>query len=139
MKLSADTTKAALLVALTLALAGCGKQDEKSSAASTAGAASASIPAGNGDKTLLLAECDKLPDPKATDNSAAGRATAVSQGVAARAACRKEVEQPNADLARIREIMEKEQAGKQAREVSNKEWFNGVKEGGKKPIRDLKY
>jgi hypothetical protein len=144
MSLHAYTTKSALIVALSLVLAACGKQDEQPTAASASQLASApAFPAGNSDKPLTLAQCEKLPDPKPAHDSAAGRATAVSQGVAARAACKKEVaaqqDKPNADLARIRAIKEKEQADEASREVSNKEWFRGLKEGAGKPIRDYKY
>lgn len=143
MVLHAHTTKAALLVALTLALAACGKQDEQPAASTPAAASAPAFPTGNGDKQMTLAECDKLPDPKPADESAAGRAAAVGQGQAARAACKKEVaaqqDKPNADLARIREIKESEQAERDARKVSEAEWKRGVKEGAKQPIKEYKY
>lgn len=134
MALFTHTTQAALLVALSLALAGCGKQEEP--------AAAAAFPAGNADKPLTLAECAKLPDPKPADDSAASRATAVSQGVAAREACKKEVamqDKPNADLARIREIKEKEDAERTVAKQSEEEFRRGLKEGGAKPLQGLKY
>lgn len=128
------TIKAALLVAFVLALAACGKQEEPPTATP--------FPTGN-DKVLTVAECEKLPDPKPRDDSAAGRATAVSEGVAARAACKKTAEaaqdKPNADLARIREIKEKEQAEQAARKVTEAEWKKGIKEGGAKPVKEYKY
>lgn len=143
MFLQAHTAKAALLVALTLALAGCGKQEEQPAASPAAAVSSPAFPTGNGDKVLTAADCDKLPDPKRVDESAAGRATAVSQGVAARAACKKEaaaqLDKPNADLARIREIKEKEQVDHADRKISEKEWGKRVKEGGSKPVREFKY
>ena len=77
MVLHAHTTKAALLVALTLALAACGKQDAQPDASTPAAASTPAFPTGNGDKVMTLADCDKLPDPKPADDSAAGRAAAV--------------------------------------------------------------
>lgn len=136
MFLHAHTTKAALLVGLTLALAACGKQEDQP-------AASPAFRTGNGEKVRTAADCDKLPDPKPADESAAGRATAVSQGVAARAACKKEVaaqqDKPNADLARIREIKEKEEAERVGRKVSEEEWKRGIREGASRPLKEYKY
>lgn len=128
----AQTTKAALLVA-ALVLAACGKQEEPP--------AITQYPTENY-MGLTVAECEKLPDPKPHDDSAAGRATAVSQGAASRAACKKTAEaadKPNADLARIREIKEKEQADQAARKVTEAEWKKGIKEGGAKPVKEYKY
>ena len=144
MSLHPHTTKTALLVALMFALAGCVRQEGLPEETSPAAAASSSpFPTGNGATTLTLADCDKLPDPKSLDDSAAGRATAVSLGVAARAACKKELvsqqANPNADLARIREIKEKEQADQADRKISEKEWGSRIKEGGSKPVREFKY
>lgn len=139
----AHTTKAALLVALTLALAACGKQDAQPDASTPTAASAPAFPTGNGDKAMTLADCDKLPDPKPVDDSAAGRAAAVGQGQAARADCKREVTakqgKPNADLARIREIKEKEDADREARKVSEAEWKQGIKEGAKQPIKEYKY
>ena len=144
MALHPNITKAALLVALTFALAGCGKQEGLPAETSSAGTASSSpFPTGNGVKALTLADCDTLPDPRSADDSAAGRATAVSLGAAARAACKKELvtqqEKPNADLARIREIKEKEQADQADRKISEKEWGKRINEGSGKPLKEYKY
>lgn len=136
--------KFALVITLALFMVGCGKQEETVTTPPTA-ASEPAFPTGNGDKVMVMtiADCDKLPDPKPTDDSAAGRATAVSQGVATRAACKKEVtalqDKPNADLARIRAIKEKEQADQADRKISEKEWGRRIKEGGSQPIRELKY
>ena len=134
--------KTALLLGLALALAACGKQDDQATA-SPAAAASSAFPAGNSDNVRTAADCDRLPDPTTPDDSAAGRATAVSQGVAARAACKKAVaaqqDKPNADLARIREIKEKEQADLADRNISEKEFGKRFKEAGSQPIREYKY
>jgi hypothetical protein len=133
MSLHAYTTKGALIVALSLVLAACGKQDQPATP----------FPTGNGQAPLTAADCDKLADPKPADDSAAGRATAVSQGVAARAGCKKEVaaqqDKPNADLARMREIMEKQEAERSAAKQSDEQFKRGLKEGAKQPIREFKY
>ena len=127
-------TQAALLLALAIALTACGKQDEQPAPA---------FPMGNGDKATTLADCDKLPDPKPADDSAASRGGAVAQGQAARAACKKEFaarqDKPNADLARIREIKEKEEADRAQRKVSEEEWKRAIKEGSSAPLREYKY
>jgi len=133
MSLHAYTTKGALIVALSLVLAACGKQDQPA----------APFPTGNGQSPMSATDCDKLPDPKPADDSAAGRATAVSQGAAARAACKKEVaahqDKPSADIARMREIMEKQEAERGARKISEKEWGRRLNEGASKPIKEYKY
>jgi hypothetical protein len=121
------TTKAALIAALTLALAACGKQEELPAAQSPDKAA------------LTVAECDKLPDPKPADDSAAGKATAVSQGVAAREACKKTAAKGSDDLARIREIMEKQEAERTAVKKSEEEWKRGINESAGKPLKEYKY
>ena len=135
----AHTGKVALLMALTLALAACGKQDTPSGAAASASAAS--FPTGNGDKSLTFAGSDKLPEPKPADDSAAGRAAAVGLGQAARAACKKDLvaQQPNADLARIREIKEHEEADRLGHKKSEEEWKQGVKDGAAQPLKKYSY
>lgn len=134
MSLHAHTTKGALIVAFSLVLAACGKQEQPPATP---------IPTGNDKPTITAADCDKLPDPKPTDDSAAGKATAVSQGIAARAACKKGVEaqqdKSNADLARMREIMEKQEAERSAAKQSDEEFRRGLKEGAKAPLRNFKY
>lgn len=143
MVLHTHTTKAALLVALTVALTACSKQDEQPAASTPAAASAPAFPTGNGDKVMTLADCDKLPDPKPADDSAAGRAAAVGQGQSARAACKKEVtaqqDKPNADLARVREIKEKEEAERNRRAQSDEAWNQRVKEAAKAPIKEYKY
>lgn len=143
MVLYAHTTKVGLMLAFTLALAACGKPDRQSGA-STLGAASApAFPTGNRDKVMTLADCDKLPDPKPADDSAAGRAAAVGQGHAARAACKKEVvaqqDKANGDLARIRELQEKEAADRANRKHSEQEWGKRLNEAANTPIKEYKY
>jgi hypothetical protein len=143
MVLHTHTTKAVLLVALTIGLTACGKQDERAAASMPAAASASAFPTGNADKVMTLADCDKLPDPKPADESAAGRAAAVGQGQSARADCKRAVaakqDKANADLARIREIKEKEDAAGEARRVSEAEWKRGIKEGAKQPIKEYKY
>jgi hypothetical protein len=124
-------------------LTACGKHDEQAAPAAASASASASPTTNAHQTTTTAADCDKLPDPKPADESAAGRATAVSQGIAARAACKKAVANQqntaNADLARIREIKEKEQADQASREKSSKEWFGNVKKAGQAPLKEFKY
>ncbi len=132
-------TKATLLIAISLAVGACSKQEE-TPPATPANAASAPV----SPNAMTAADCDKLPDPARSDDSAAGRAAAVSQGQALRRSCKKTVEQaqetkPNADLARIREIKEKEQSDQSAREKSNKEWFGNLSKGAKQPVKEYKY
>lgn len=130
----AHITWGATIVALSLALASCGKQEQ--AAPITVEPTKAAAPP-------TAADCDKLPDPKPHDDSAAGKATAVSEGVAARDACKRAVstqqDKANADLARIRAIKEKEEAERSARKVSEGEWKRGVKDGSKQPIKEYKY
>ena len=133
----------ALFIALTALLSACEKPEESQVAAIAASAAKEAFPMGNGTSPLTPADCEKIPNPKPTDDSAASQATAVSQGTAARAACKKaalgSVDKPNADLARIREIKEKEQADEANRKISEKEWGKRLNEGAGKPIKDYKY
>lgn len=132
-----------LLIALTVLLSACDKAEEKQVAAIAASAAKEAFPVGNASATPTLGDCEKIPNPKPTDDSAASQATAVSQGTAARAACKKaalaSMDKPNADLARIREIKEKEQADEASRKISEKEWGKRLNEGAGKPIKDYKY
>lgn len=127
---------AGLMAACALALAACSKQPDTP----TAPAAQTAQPG-----AFTAADCDRLSDPKALDDSAAGKATAVSQGMAAREACKKtataqqDKDKPNADLARIREIKEREEAQRNAAKVSEEEFKRGFKEGAKQPLRDFKY
>lgn len=133
----------ALVLALSGLLAGCDKAEEKQVAAIAASAAQDAFPVGNASPALKAGDCENIPNPKPTDDSAASQATAVSQGMAARAACKKAadaaLEKPNADLARIREIKEKEQADEASRKISEKEWGKRLNEGAGKPIKDYKY
>jgi hypothetical protein len=139
--------KAAVLAGLALALVACGKQADPSAApvpavATTAASSPSLLPAGNEDQALTLADCDRLSDPKADDDSAAGRATAVSRGQALRAACKKKIAaraNPDGDPARAREIRGQQQAGQAHREISEEEWKRQVKEGAKAPLKTYKY
>ena len=123
MALLTHTTKGALVVALTLVLAACDKQDEQLAAA---------LPTGNSDKpALTLAECDKLPDPKPRDESAAGKATAVSEGMAARQACKK--------AAAAQQDKANAEPAERAANQRNTESGQAALDGARKPIRELKY
>jgi hypothetical protein len=137
------TLKAALLVAVTLALSACGKQDEQPAPPTSTAASGPTFPTGNGDKPMTLADCDKLSNPKTADDSAAGLATAAAQGLKARADCKKEVaaqqDKPNADLARIREIKEGEEAERRRSAKSDEEFFKRIKEASKAPLRKFDF
>lgn len=132
MTLSAKTIKAAILIALPLALVACGKSEQPVAKV---------FPTGNTKTVVTAADCSKLPDPKPADDSAAGRARAVSDGTAARAACMKGTGRDTAaaDLARIREIKESELADQTSAKQSEGEFRKGIKEGGARPVRNFKY
>jgi hypothetical protein len=137
MVLRTNTTKGTLILALLLALGACTRQEEPPK--------DAALPAGSTQQApMSAADCDKLPDPTPTDDSAAGRARAVSEGMAIREACKKtaaanQQDKANADLARIREIKEKEQADQATTKQSDKEFYRGLAEGAKQPIKEFKY
>jgi hypothetical protein len=127
-----------LILALLLALSACTKQDEppKPDPASPTGTTQQA--------PMSAADCDRLPDPRPIDDSAAGRARAVSEGMAAREACKKAAavtpqDKANADLARIRQIKEKEQADQAARRMTEQEWGQRINESSGKPIKEYKY
>lgn len=132
MTLRGNTIKGVILVALPLVLGACDKPDQSGAEV---------FPTGNAESALTAADCEKLPDPKPVDDSAAGRARAVSEGAAARASCRKSVNQDtaSADLQRIREIKEAERADQASAMQSDGEFRKGIKEGGARPVRDFKF
>ena len=123
-----------MLIALALMLGACSKPEEPTS--TPAPDATTAAP-------LSAADCDRMPDPAPTDDSAAGRSTAVSRGVAARTACKRAASAPpgqtNADVARMREIMEKQEAERKGQKISDEEWARRVKEAGKAPVKEYKY
>lgn len=143
MSLHTHMSKAAMLILLLLVLAACGKQEDEGVAPASVPVSMPHLPAPVVEQAMTPADCDKLPDPKPESDSAASRAAAVSQGMAARAACKKYVAaqdfKANDDLARIRAIKEKEQADLADRKVSEEEWAARVKEGGSKPVRQFSY
>lgn len=126
--------KAAVIVTFGLALTACTKPEEPATPA---------IPAGNAQAPMSAADCDRLVDPTPSDDSPTGKATAVSQGMAARAACKRAASAPhgqsNEDLARMRQIMEKQEAERNGRKISDEEWARRVKEAGKKPPKEYHY
>ncbi|RRS01168.1 hypothetical protein EIP75_21575 [Aquabacterium soli] len=132
MKLKVNTIKGCALLAMSLVLVACGKQDQPDAKA---------FPTGNAGSVITAADCDKLEDPKPADESAAGRAKAVSAGQAARSACKKGAAQGTGadDLARIREIKEAELADQTSAKQAEGEFRKGIKEGGARPVRDFKY
>ena len=129
-------TTASLIAASALALAACSKQPDTTTAPPSPTAQPGAFTA---------SDCDRLPDPKPLDDSPAGQATAASQGMTAREACKKTAnaqgakDKPNADLARIREIKELEQADLAAAKRRNTESGQAAANGAAKPIRELKY
>jgi hypothetical protein len=131
-RISKDTLiKSAVALALGFALIGCAEKPEE----------------GANTQAEAMATCEGLKDPQPKDDSAAARGVAAAEGIAARNACMKavlgqadkKVSDPNKDLARLRELAEKEDAEKSAVKNSDKEFFEGVKEGGAKPLQGLKY
>ena len=129
------TTTASLIAACAFSLAACTKQPETTNSPPSQTARPGAFTA---------ADCDRLPDPKPLDESAAGKATASYQGMAAREACKKtataqgDKDKPNADLARIRELKEIEEARVKAANQSTEEFAKGVARGAAAPIRILK-
>lgn len=126
----AHVIRGAAIVALSLALVACGKQEQP--APTPAEPTKVAAP-------LSAVECDKLPDPPPADDSAAGRANAVSAGIAARNECKKAGAAKPDDLAKMRQLMEKEAADREAAEKRLKSNSEAIKEGGARPIRDLKF
>ena len=77
---------------------------------------------------IILIGCSKTEDPA----PAGAGSPSSSQTVPAKPA-------RDEDLARMRELMEKEESRKTAAEQSSREFGAGVKKGGAAPIRELKY
>lgn len=77
---------------------------------------------------LVLVGCSKTEDPKTGD-------------VAPSETSQSDATKPtrDEDLARIRELMEKDESRKTAAEQSSREFGAGVQKGGAAPIRELKY
>lgn len=138
--------RASLTIGILALLAGC-EQGETPRAPAMAPAeapASASQHVRQASAPMTVAECDRLRDPVPADMSAASRATSVVQGIANRAACKREVEAAQnsvatAELTRIREIKEKEQADLREQKISEKEWAKRLNEGAGKPVKEYKY
>lgn len=84
---------------------------------------------------LLFSACSKPADSiKPVDESAAGKAAAI----AASAAKGSTNEKANADLARIREIKEAEEARSKDGDASLKKFTDDMRKGAAAPIRQLK-
>jgi hypothetical protein len=123
--------KLAITFALALALLACGDKPEE----------------GANTQADALATCEGLKDPQPKDDSAAARGVAVAEGIAARNACKnavlgqadKEVSDPNKDLARLRELAEKEDAEKAAAKAKSKTFSEAASEGARAPIKEYKY
>ena len=129
-----------LVLTASLALAACGQQDQTPS--DSPSQAAATTPVGNA-VSMTAADCERLPDPKSSEDSAAGRAAAAARGSAPRAACQKAVvaspTTSDSDLARIRQIMEKEEAERAAQKAADKEYGRRLSEAGKAPLKQYKY
>lgn len=132
--LPAFASRGSLIAVLALALAACNKQED--SAPAPVGGAATSPP-------LAAAECDLVPDPAPVDGTPTGKSTAVSRGIAARAACKKAASasqaSSNTDVLRIREMMEKREAERAESKASGEEWSRRMKEGGKAPLEKVPY
>lgn len=123
--------KLAITFALAVALLACGDKPEE----------------GASTQADALATCERLKDPQPKDDSAAARGVAVAEGIAARNACKnavlgqadKEVSDPNKDLARLRELAEKEDAEKAAAKAKSKTFSKAASEGARAPIKEYKY
>lgn len=130
---TASITIRLVFVSLVVLFTACSKQEPSTE----------SFPVGNGGDALSAAECDRIPDPPALDDSAASRSIAVSQGVALRNACkenaRSQSDARNSDLARIRAIKEKEDAQSTSSALSQKQYNNEAKDAASKPRIDIKY
>lgn len=131
---TASTATRVAVASLVILLAACSKQEAQPE----------SFPAGNGGGDVLtVEECERLPDPPAADESAASRSAAVSQGAALRAACKENsaTQAPGgkADLARIRELKEKEDAQRSSATLSQKQYNDEAKDAASKPRIEIKY
>jgi hypothetical protein len=85
----------------------------------------------------LSVGCTKTDDaPKPVDDSAAGRAAAA---ISASSAPLNATDKANADLAKIRDIKEKEQADNHASKRRGDSISSDMVKGASKPLRDLKY
>lgn len=118
--------------AMTVLLAGCGKTEDAGPKPSP---------------SVDASECDKLPDPKPKGEGAAAAGAAAAEGIAARDACKKaladlsssEISDPNKDLARLRELAEKDDARNMSAEERRKKSAEGFVKGASEPLIEFKY
>jgi hypothetical protein len=131
-RISKDTLiKSAVALALGFALIGCAEKPEE----------------GANTQAEAMATCEGLKDPQPKDDSAAARGVAAAEGIAARNACKKavlgqadkEVSDPNKDLARLRELAEKQDAEKSANTLKSDGNAKAFSEGMKAPRKEYKY
>lgn len=86
--------------------------------------------------SVLIAGCTKTEDaPKPVDDSAAGRAAATIQPSSSPI---NDSDKSNADLARLRQLKEIEEARNKSSSQSTKEFADGVQRGAAAPIRQIK-
>ena len=116
---------AALIVAASLALAACDQR--KQAPADSPSQAAASTPLGSAISTTAV-DCERSAD---------------LQSSPLRAACQKAVvaspTTSDSDLARIRQIMEKQEAERAAQNAADKEYRRRLSEAGKAPLKQYKY
>jgi hypothetical protein len=131
-RISKDTLiKSAVALALGFALIGCAEKPEE----------------GANTQAEAMATCEGLKEPQPKGDSAAARGAAAAEGIAARNACMKavlgqadkKVSDPNEDLARLRELAEKEDADKAATKARSKSFSEAASEGARAPIKEYKY
>lgn len=123
--------KLAITVALTFALLGCSDKPEE----------------GANTQADAIAACESVKDPQPKDDSATARGVAVAEGIAARNACKsavlgqatKETSDPNKDLARLRELAEKEDAEKMSAKERDRARAEAASQGAREPIKEYKY
>jgi hypothetical protein len=129
--MNTTSTKLAITFALALALLACGDKPPETTTS----------------QPDALATCEALKDPQPKDDSATARGVAVAEGIAARNACKnavlgqadKDVNDPNKDLARLRELAEKDDAEKAAAKAKSKTFSDAASEGARAPIKEYKY
>jgi hypothetical protein len=86
--------------------------------------------------------CERIADPKPSDDSPTSKARAVSDGIALREDCAKRLgaSSPGSeDLAKIRSIKETEQAEKDAKRISDKEYSDALAKSGSAPRTKITY
>jgi hypothetical protein len=118
---------AAITVALTFALLGCSDKLEE----------------GTNTQADAIAACESVKDPQPKDDSATARGVAAAEGIAARNACKnavlgqatKETSDPNKDLARLRELAEKEDVARSSSSAKERADAKEFSDSLQKPLK----